>query len=151
MTRAPVFAAIFATLASVGLGCSEAPTAQSTADPGLTITVRDGACVVTARSQQIVLQPKPPCFFVHDEKGRIQIHERRDAAKTRLVLVGGSPANPDPDPIKDGTGPCGTEVQAIAMTADGVRALARIGRGSRICAKQGGVDANYFETFDRDK
>jgi hypothetical protein len=86
---------------------------------------------------------------VYDEHGRIQIHDEGDAAGTQLVLVGGTPPSPGRDPIEEGTGPCGTETQAIAMAADGIRPLARIGRGSRICARQGGVDANYFEIFDK--
>ena len=86
---------------------------------------------------------------MHDEKGAIQVHHKRDAAGTTLVLVGGTPAIPDPDPVPPGAGPCGTEIQAVARTADAVRLLTRIGRGSRICAKQGGMDENYFQIFDR--
>jgi hypothetical protein len=135
--------------ALVLMGCAEEPAAQSIAGSDPTITVREGRCVLKIRSQEVVLQPAPPCFFVYDQRGRIQVHDRRDAAKTTLVLVGGTPANPDPDPVPAGAGPCGTEVQAVALTADKVQPLTRLGRGSRICARQGGVDEKYFEIFDR--
>src|SRR5262249_17658755 len=104
------------------LGCAEEPAAQSVALSDAALTVRDGRCVLTIRSQELTLQPAPPCFFVYDPRGRIQVHDRHDAAKTTLVLVGGTPANPDPDPVPAGAGPCGTEVQAVAVTPDTARA-----------------------------
>jgi hypothetical protein len=144
-----LLAAVCAAVGCAGLllGCAEEPAAQGVGASEPTITVRDGRCVVTIQSKEVVLQPAPPCFFVYDPQGRIQVHERHDAAKTKLVLVGGTPANPDPDPVPAGKGPCGTEIQALALTADAVRALTRIGRGSRICARQGGVDEKYFDIF----
>ncbi len=149
MVRARLLAVSVAVLASamVQLGCADKPAAQTAAVPELTLSVRDGRCVLTARAKDVVLEPKPPCFFVHDERGRIQVHDKKDAAKTTLVLVGGTPANPDPDPVPPGAGPCGTEIQAIAFTTDAVRPLTQLGRGSRICARQGGVDEKYFEIF----
>jgi hypothetical protein len=149
--RTPRLAAALAALAGAATiaACAEQPAAQAVATQDFSVAARDGRCVLTARSQEWVLQPKPPCFFVHDEKGRIQTHETRDAASTRLILIGGTPANPDPDPVPRDAGPCGTEVQAVAVRADTVRLLTRISRGSRICSRQGGVDAKFFELFDR--
>ncbi len=112
----------------------------------LSLIDQNGQCILQHESSQMILEPKPPCFFLRNSDKKPQYYSYEDINTDAVLIVAGTPVSME---IRKDWGLsedaiCGMDSQGVLIKAGEVSIAKNTLKGGVLCKDNGSDEKNFW-------